>query len=144
MSTLQVQIRRVHPDAVVPQYAVDGDACFDLTAVSLTTDAVGNLVYDTGLAFAIPPGHVGLLFPRSSVARTSLTLRNSVGVIDSGYRGTVMLKYRDAGHAGDAPYKAGDRVGQMLVLPLPTVRFEEVAEFAATARGEGGFGSTGR
>ena len=144
MSTLQVQICRVHPDAVVPQYAVDGDACFDLTAVSLTTDAVGNLVYDTGLAFAIPPGHVGLLFPRSSVARTSLTLRNSVGVIDSGYRGTVVLKYRDAGHAGDAPYKAGDRVGQMLVLPLPTVRFEEVAEFAATARGEGGFGSTGR
>jgi dUTP pyrophosphatase len=144
MATVNVEIRRVHPDAVIPSYAMDGDACFDLTAVLCTSDMYDNLVYDTGLAFAIPPGHVGLLFPRSSVSRTAMALRNSVGVIDSGYRGTVMLKFANTGQAGAAAYKVGDRVGQMMVLPLPTVHFEEVEAFASTARGEGGFGSTGQ
>lgn len=92
---LKVKIKKLHKDAVIPSYAKEGDAGMDLTAVSKTYDKYGNTVYDTGLAFEIPKGYVGLLFPRSSNSKTDLRLTNSVGVLDSGYRGSVSFKFKN-------------------------------------------------
>lgn len=93
-SFLNIKIKKLHPDAVVPSYAKSGDAGMDLTAVSMSVDDYGNIVYRTGLAFEIPERYVGLLFMRSSIFKTDLILTNAVGVIDSGYRGEVMLKFK--------------------------------------------------
>lgn len=93
MKTIKVKIKKLHKDAVIPQYAHDTDAGLDLTAVSKTYDEYGNVVYGFGLAFEIPKGYVGLIFPRSSNHKHYLTLTNSVGVIDSGYRGEVTAKF---------------------------------------------------
>ncbi|MCA4782333.1 dUTP diphosphatase [Empedobacter stercoris] len=91
---MKVKIKKLHKDAVIPTYAKDGDAGMDLTATSKSYDEHGNVVYGTGLAFEIPKGFVGLLFPRSSNAEKDLLLSNSVGVLDSGCRGEVMFKFK--------------------------------------------------
>ena len=91
---MKVKIKKLHPNAVIPQYAKPGDAGMDLTAVSVEVDDYGNVSYGTGLAFEIPKGYVGLVFPRSSNCKKGVILSNSVGVIDSGYRGEVHMKFR--------------------------------------------------
>jgi len=91
---LEVRIKKLVEGAVIPKYAKDGDAGMDLTATSKSYDENGNVVYGVGLAFEIPKGYVGLLFPRSSNAKQDLLLSNSVGVLDSGYRGEVMFKFK--------------------------------------------------
>ena len=136
---MKVKIKKLSPDAKVPRYAKPGDACMDLYAVSHTIDQYGNQVYDTQIAMEIPKGYVGLIFPRSSVSKTGLSLRNSVGVIDSGYRGPIMLKF--SGETGS--YLAGDRVGQIMILPYPEIEYVEVNQLSDSERGSGGFGSTG-
>jgi dUTP pyrophosphatase len=160
ISKLKVKIKKLHPNSIVPSYAKEGDAGMDLTAVSEHIDKQGNVVYGTGLAFEIPKGYVGLLFPRSSLSNTDLRLTNSVGVIDSGYRGEVSFKFRNDNFAKlDSPMKAefingdlsfqnnyskGERVGQILILPYPEVEFEVVEELTKTERGNDGYGSTGK
>jgi dUTP pyrophosphatase len=92
---MEVKVKKMHAEAVIPSYSKPGDAGLDLTAVSEEWNEGNTMVtYGTGLSIEIPEGYVGLLFPRSSVCKTSLNLSNSVGVIDSGYRGEIMLKYR--------------------------------------------------
>lgn len=91
---MKVKIKKLHPDAVIPAYAKTGDAGMDLTAVSMKIDEYGNICYGTGLAFEIPEGYVGLVFPRSSNHKKGVILTNCVGVIDSGYRGEVSFKFR--------------------------------------------------
>lgn len=98
---MQVNVKKLNERAVIPQYAKPGDAGLDLTAVSKWTDDYGNVCYGTGLAFEIPEGYVGLIFPRSSVSKMSLSLANSVGVIDSGYRGEVIFKFKPSLVLGD-------------------------------------------
>ena len=93
MKPIKVKIKKLHKEAVIPQYAHGTDAGLDLTAVSKTHDEYGNVVYGFGLAFEIPKGYVGLIFPRSSHHKHYITLTNSVGVIDSGYRGEVTAKF---------------------------------------------------
>ena len=137
---MKVKIKKLHPDAVIPKYAKDGDAGMDLTAVDVVADG-GTLTYKTGLAVEIPRWHVGLLFPRSSVYKTGQSLTNCVGVIDSGYRGELMLKYTLSPYQRE--YEIGDRVGQLIIMPYPKVEFEEVKELSDTERGDGGYGSTG-
>ena len=139
---MKVRIKKLHPQAVVPAYAKYGDAGMDLRAVSIENDTHGNFVCRTGLSMEIPDGYVGFLFPRSSVSKTGMTLRNSVGVIDSGYRGEIMLKFGRLA-AGSPLYKAGDKVGQIIIMPHPFVEFIEAEELSHTERGVGGFGSTG-
>lgn len=90
---MHVQIKRLYKDAKLPTYAHVTDAGLDLYAHSMEYDNDGNLVYGTGVAVAIPEGYVGLVFPRSSIASKCLTLRNCVGVIDSGYRGEILAKF---------------------------------------------------
>ncbi len=139
---MKVKIKKLNPNAKVPRYAKPGDACMDLYAVSKTDDKVGNTIFDTGLAIEIPMGHVGLLFPRSSICKTTHQMRNSVGVIDSGYRGPIKLVFW-GGNSDKTSYKVGDRIGQIMILPYPQVEFEEVEELSDSERGSGGFGSTG-
>lgn len=156
---MKVKIKRLHKDAVIPRYAKAGDAGLDLTAVSASFDNYGNIVYHTGLAFEIPLGYVGLVFPRSSNCKKTLTLTNSVGVIDSGYRGEVTFRYRphtqevcvaspigfDVDFSEDCRvYDVGERVGQIIIMPYPTIEFEEVEDLSKTERGEGGYGSSGK
>ena len=138
---MKVNIKKLHPDAVIPKYAKRGDAGLDLTAVDVVADG-NTLTYKTGLAIEIPSWHVGLLFPRSSVYKTGQTLTNCVGVIDSGYRGEIMLKYTLSPYAKE--YDIGDRVGQLIIMPYPKIDFIEVDELIPSDRGLGGYGSTGR
>ena len=144
---MKVNVKRIHPKAVIPTYSMDGDAAMDLTATSrierfLYDDKQGDYIeYGTGLTIEIPDGHVGLLFPRSSISKMALTLANSVGVIDSNYRGEVKLRFKDAFKGRN--YNIGDRVGQILILPYPKIELTEVDELSDTTRGSGGFGSTG-
>jgi len=135
-----MRIKKLHANAVIPKYAHFGDAAVDLTATRKWKDDKGNLCYGTGLAMEIPHHHVGLLFPRSSVSRTDLRLCNSVGVIDSGYRGEVILKFDKS---GEKEYEVGDRVGQLMLVPIPSIQFVEVVNLPPSDREFGGFGSTG-
>ena len=128
--------------AIIPKYAKAGDAGMDLYAVTESFDEHGNYVYGTGLAMEIPEGYVGLIFPRSSISKTAHSLRNAVGVIDSGYRGEIMLKF-DINTLNSPVYKVGDRIAQIIILPYPQVEFEEAWELSKTERGTGGFGSSG-
>jgi dUTP pyrophosphatase len=138
---VKVKIKKLHPDAVIPKYAKDGDAGMDLTAVDVASDE-GTITYKTGIAVEIPRWHVGLLFPRSSVYKTGQTLTNCVGVIDSGYRGEIMMKYTLSAYGKE--YDIGDRIGQLIIMPYPLVEFEEVDNLTSSSRGNGGYGSTGR
>ena len=147
---MQVKIKKLHDDAVIPSYAKHGDAGMDLTAISKEYDEHGNVVYGTGLAFEIPQGYAGFLFPRSSNAKKDLILSNSVGVVDSGYRGEVVFKFkpsdwynRDDASCTAPQYEVGDRIGQIIILPYPEIEFLEVDELSSSDRGVGGFGSTG-
>lgn len=149
VNTLQVKIKKLHPGAVIPTYAKHGDAAMDLYAVERgEVDNYDNMVYKTGLAVEIPHGHVGLLFPRSSVSKTNHILRNHVGVIDSGYRGEIILKFGWFSQVKEdslsSVYGKGDRVGQLMIIPHPQVDFIEVDELSNSDRGSGGFGSTGQ
>lgn len=138
---LKVKFKKLNEKAVTPSYAKEGDGGMDLTCISEEWNETNTMVtYDIGIAVEIPKGYVGLLFPRSSISKTALILANSVGVIDSGYRGSIMLKFKYPEEG--MVYDIGDRVGQLVILPYPQIEFEEVKELEETERGTGGFGST--
>lgn len=137
---MKVNIKKLVENAVIPTYAKPGDAGMDLYSTSIEVSEDGVVTYGTGLSMEIPEGYVGLLFPRSSNYKQNLVLCNSVGVIDSGYRGEIMFKYFQI---GGNMYKVGDRVGQIIILPYPQIEFTEVENLSQTERGEGGFGHTG-
>ena len=139
---MKVNIKMLYPDAIPPKYAHSGDACADVYAFSISADKYGNTQIGLGFAMEIPEGHVGLLFPRSSISKTGHSFRNSVGVIDSGYRGELMIKLSNDVDKGY--YKLNERVGQLMILPYPQIEFEQVEHLSDTARGTGGFGSTGK
>lgn len=138
-SGLQVRFKKLYSDAVTPSYAKDGDAGLDLTATHMTWDE-NFIEYGTGIAVEIPEGYVGFVFPRSSVSKKeNFYLKNSVGVIDSGYRGEIKLRF----NLSDDHYQPGEKIGQLIILPYPEIQMEEVEELSSTERGDGGFGSTG-
>ena len=139
---MKVKVKRLDAGARIPKYSKRGDAGMDLYAVTQTFDDHGNYVFGTGLAMEIPRGYVGLIFPRSSISKTAHSLRNAVGVIDSGYRGEIMMKY-DINTLNSPVYEVGDRIAQIIILPYPEIEFEETQELSKTQRGSGGFGSTG-
>ena len=140
---MKIKIKKLNPLAILPTKAHSTDAGFDLYATSKTYDENGNAVYGCGLAVEIPEGYMGLVFPRSSNARTQLLLSNSVGVIDSGYRGEVTAKFKSLSPSHDAEYKIGERFAQLIVMPIPAVEFEEAEELSDSERGTGGYGSSG-
>lgn len=193
---MKVKIKKLNENAVIPTKAHPTDAGFDLVATSRVFDKEGNVTYGTGLAFEIPEGYAGLLFPRSSISKKDLMLSNGVGVIDSHFRGEVMAKFKPALVVANRPecggigevdgelteedyhgsdetewdtqevtfhgrdesypdnfggevypprmYEVGDRIAQLVIMPVPGFEFEEAEELSATDRGTGGYGSTGR
>lgn len=139
---MKIKIKKLHKSAVIPKYSKNGDGCVDLYAVERIDDEFGNTIFDTGLALEIPENYVGLVFPRSSICKTVHQMRNGVGVIDSGYRGSIKMAFWGA-PSHKTSYKPGDRIGQLMIIPYPKIDFEEVEELNSTNRGTGGFGSTG-
>ena len=155
---MKVQIKKLIEGVEIPSYAKAGDAAFDLTATSVNiTDKF--IEYGTGLAVKIPEGYAGLLMPRSSNSKFDMALCNSVGLIDSGYTGELKFRYKVSRNqitvdeqgkliinnsADFTVYVVGDRIGQFMIIPYPTIEFEEVEELEVTERGADGFGSTGK
>ncbi len=139
----KLKIKKVHPDARIPQYAHYGDAGFDLyTPVSLTIEPGERKSIPLGIALEIPYGYAGLLLDKSGLSHKH-GLKSFGGVIDSGYRGEL--------HAGlmnltDMPYtfEAGDKIIQMLIMPVETVEIIEADELNESERGTGAFGSSGK
>lgn len=142
--TQTIRFKKLRPDAVTPTKANPGDAGWDLTAIStyeVAPSGTPAVEYRTGIAVEIPDGYVGLICPRSSVSSRGMWLANSVGVIDSGYRGEVMLRfyYRD----WTKVFVRGERVGQLVIVPIWSGELVEADELSETERGSGGFGSSG-
>jgi dUTP pyrophosphatase len=138
-----VKFKKLSEKAVTPQYSKPGDAGMDLVATSLVKSEV-YYEYDTDIAVEIPEGYVGLLFPRSSISKTKQILANSIGVIDSGYRGSLRLRFKKLDWDSGEVYNVGDKIGQLMIIPYPTIELEEVNELSDTHRGDSGFGSTGK
>jgi dUTP pyrophosphatase len=154
---MEVKIKKLNPNAVIPKYAKVGDAGMDLVATTIIKDTPEQITYGMGIALEIPEGFVGLIFPRSSVRKTGLDLSNAVGVCDSGYRGELQATfnkifggerfYDETKNTEDTSndfYKVGDRIAQIMIIPYPPIEFKEVDELSDSERGDGGFGSTGK
>ena len=144
---MEVKFKKLSDKAVVPTKAHISDAGFDLTATHVTSEVneCGQfvLVYHTDLAMEIPDGYVGLVFPRSSISKKSLYQTNAVAVIDSNYRGEIIVKYKNTtGDSIPAVYNLGDKFSQLIIMPYPTIEFVEAEELSESDRGEEGFGST--
>ena len=168
---IKVKFKKLHKDAVVPTRAHSTDAGYDLTCTSIETKG-GHFICGTGLAVEIPKGYAGYIFPRSSIMKYELALSNSVGVIDSGYRGEIKMVFNPTrittyprswwqrlrwlltGSMNDKKvisqillhdiYKPGDRIGQLIIRPVTNITWVEAGELEESERGEGGYGSTGK
>lgn len=141
---MNVKIKKLSEDAKLPTYGKNGDAGMDLTAITKKS-TMGYIEYGTGLAIEIPEGYVGLVYPRSSISKYDLALANSVGIIDSGYRGEIMLRFKriESFYKQKDIYMLGDKVAQLIIIPYPKIVLEVMQELSQTERNEGGFGSTG-
>ena len=143
------------PEAKTPFKAIDVDAGFDLYTTSIE-ETPDYIQYNTGIAVEIPQGYVGLVFPRSSVTKYDLMLKNCVGVIDASYRGEIMCRFYgtktinyNVGNKGATiyagkKYDVGERVAQIVFLELPKITLIEADELSETERSSQGFGSTGK
>jgi dUTP pyrophosphatase len=142
---MRIAVKRLDPTVPLPRYARDGDAGLDLHAATRVVIAPGaRALVATGLALAIPPGFAGLVLPRSGLAlRHGITLLNTPGLIDSGYRGEVQVLLVNHDATAAFTVERGERIAQLVVQAVETVELVEVDELAASERGTGGFGSTG-
>ena len=149
---MKLNVKKLHAAATIPQYATMGAACFDLHAIledddqqhGLTVFPGAQAIIRTGLAFAVPAGHVMLVFSRSGHGfKSSVRLSNSTGVVDADYRGEILVALQNDGRA---KFKVadGDRIAQAMIIPVPEVEMVECIDLTVTARGAGGFGHTGR
>ena len=156
-----VKFKKLVPEAVVPMRAHESDAGYDIVATSKQYDEHGNVVYGTGLAVEIPHGYAAFVFPRSSNRETNMLLTNSVGIIDSGYRGEIKAIFHSVNSSLNfthllkawlreyipgqkSQYNVGDRIAQLVIMPIPGVEFIEVDELSDSDRGKDGYGSTGK
>ncbi len=143
---MKVKIQYVNPEAKMPEYATDGSAGMDLSAVMespVTLRVGGRAMIPTGIALEIPEGYGGFVFPRSGLSyKKGISMANCVGVIDSDYTGEIkVVLHNISGH--DYTVNPGDRIAQLVFLPVPKAELEVVEELGKTERGSGGFGSTG-
>lgn len=136
-----LRFKRLTSTAKAPEKQHESDACFDLFADNKEVKET-YIKMKTGIAVEIPKGYVGLIFPRSSITKRGLMLKNSVGVIDSGYRGEIEFRFTKIGKGQE--YDLDERIGQLMLLPVPDFPLKEVKELSDSDRGAGGFGSTGK
>lgn len=145
MNRIAVKFKKTDARAQTPRYATDGSGAFDIAALDgADIPPMFAATIETGLAFEIPPGHAMLIYSRSGHGfKHGIRLSNCVGLIDSDYRAEIKVKLHND---GGEPFfvEPGDRIAQAVIVPLPQTDFIEVAELSSTARGLGGFGSTGR
>jgi dUTP pyrophosphatase len=139
-----VKIKKLHENAVIPSYSKVGDAGMDLTITSEMENTSFSVTYGFGIALEIPRGYVGLVFPRSSIRNQDLILSNSVGVIDSGYRGEIQATFKKTNGLDSLKYKVGERAAQIVIIPHPNIELIEFKDLSSSDRGDGGFGSTGK
>ena len=138
---MKIPYKKLTPDAVEPRKATVGAAGFDMTATWFEKTENGNWKYHTGIAIELPHAWTALAFPRSSIVKKNAILGNSVGIIDSDYRGEITFVFRSVD--GKPPYKAQERIGQLILVPVPYAEMQEAEELSETERGAGGYGSTG-
>jgi len=141
-----IKFKKLNNKAVTPKVAKPGDAGADLTAISyniIEEQGVSWHNYEFGLAIEIPPGYVGMLFPRSSSSKTDLVLANGVGILDSGFRGPLSARFK-AIKNNPKIFSVGDRVCQLVVVPYIKTDFHEVGELSSSERGSDSWGSSGR
>lgn len=139
---MDIQIRRIDSDLPVPGYAHTGDAGLDLYAACDAVVTGETVLIPTGVAVAVPDGHVGLICPRSGLSEYGVTVANAPGVVDAGYRGEVMVRLTTT---STTPYQVhrGDRIAQLLIVPVLRPEVTVVDRLDGTARGASGMGSTG-
>lgn len=143
---MNLRFQKLDERAALPERAHDGDAGLDLRALEGGSVAPGErLRVSTGLAVAIPDGHAGLVVPRSGLAsRHGVTVTNAPGLIDSGYRGELQVLLLNTDRAEAFDFEAGERIAQLVVVPVSLPSPQEVTDLGETVRGTGGFGSSGR
>lgn len=140
---MEVKIKKLSPDATIPQYKTVGSSGLDLVATAEVIEIdKGYLEYKTGLAIEIPPGFEGQIRPRSSIRDKDLTLVNSPGTIDSDYRGEITITFKPT-RPKARKYAIGERIAQLVIVPVSQVQLIEVANLNDTTRGDNGWGSTG-
>lgn len=139
-----IKFKKLDEKAVIPSYQREGDAGLDLVATSFQYEDNGTMVsYGVGLAVEIPEGFLGYVMPRSSICNYDLILSNSMGLIDSNYRGEIKAKFKCLTD-NFRFYKIGDRICQLVIMPYPKITPIEALELSETNRNEAGFGSSGR
>ena len=143
--TLEIALLRLDPDLPPPAYAHPGDAGADLlAAVDVTLEPGERALVPTGVAIALPEGYVALVHPRSGLAaRHGLSIVNTPGTVDAGYRGEVKVLLINLDRHDPIDLRRGDRIAQLVVQRVERAAFVEVAELPVSVRGEGGYGSTG-
>jgi dUTP pyrophosphatase len=143
---MELRVARLREDARLPSRAHDGDAGLDLHAAEAAEIAPGERAsVATGIALEIPEGHAGLVLPRSGLAaRHGIALVNAPGLIDSGYRGEMRILLLNTDRSQSFEIEPGDRIAQLVLVPVGEAEPVEVAELDPSVRGEGGFGSSGR
>ena len=141
----RVLVRRLDPRLPLPSYALPGDAGMDLcSAADVVLKPGERCRIPTGVAVAIPDGYAGFVQPRSGLAaRTGLGFVNSPGLIDSGYRGEIQVVAINLDGQDPIDIRRGDKIAQLVILPVPRATLVEVEELPVSDRGAGGFGSTG-
>lgn len=143
---MELKFKKLAKEAVLPTYAHATDAGMDLTATRFTqeVDKSGKLilVYHTDLAVEIPKGYFGMICMRSSVCNKSISMCNAVGIIDHGYTGELLIKFKITTDAIPTVYQPGEKVAQLIILPKPDIEIVETEELAESERGDGGFGSS--
>jgi dUTP pyrophosphatase len=143
---VRLKIKPVHPRAVIPAFATEGAACFDLVNIDSgqMIPAGSSAIFRTGLSFEMPDGYVMMIYSRSGMGfKNGIVLVNGTGVIDSDYRGEVQVGLRNNGPVA-VQINTGDRIAQAMIVSLPLVEIDVVATLNESERGTGGFGSTGK
>ena len=145
MTEVQIEIKALNEAAKIPSYAYSGDAGMDLRASeSLTLQPFERALVPTGLAIALPEGYAGFVLPRSGLAiKHGITVVNTPGLIDSNYRGELKVILQNTNPHVSFTIHVGDRIAQLVVMPVPHMSFTPVDVLSNTERGEGGFGSSG-
>ena len=145
MDNVHVSIKILSRDAQIPHMAYNGDAGVDLRSVErIVLEPQERAMVTTGLAIALPEGYAGFVLPRSGLAaKHGISIVNAPGLIDSNYRGELKVILLNTDPDKSFTIEIGDRIAQLIVMPVPTINFEQVEELTESQRGESGFGSSG-